>query len=239
MIWKISMKHPSPVQVIFNQKARSWSKKYDGGGMFTKRIQYFSELLSQTTPPPAKILDFGCGTGNLALSLSQNGYQITACDIAEEMLKVAKTEGPSASVEWLLLAPHWNDLPFDSEVFDAIVASSTFEYLENVKLALAECSRTIKRHGTLAMTVPNLQCRARRKERQLRQLIDFPLFRYLGFIPKVKQYFSYLRLSKNRFSRDEWRDLGRQTGLVLSDELSKEVQTSAGATLLLLCFKKG
>src|SRR5262245_27490939 len=89
---------------IFNHKAQSWSMKYAPGGPLTNRLQYFYESLNKTTPAPAKILDFGCGTGNLALYLSQSGYQITACDIAEEMLKMAIETDCSGKVEWRLLS---------------------------------------------------------------------------------------------------------------------------------------
>jgi ubiquinone/menaquinone biosynthesis C-methylase UbiE len=227
------------VRNIFNHKAQSWGEKYAPGGPLAKRLQYFHESLNKITPPPAKILDFGCGTGNLALYLSQSGYRITAIDIAEEMLRLAVETDYSARVEWRLLSPNWEILPFKDEVFDAIIASSTFEYLESVELALAQCSRVLKPNGTLAVTVPNLQCPTRVKEQRLRKLIDFRLSRYLELIPKVGQYLSYLKLSQNRLSRDEWSDLSKPFGLLLCDELSMEVQSASGeATLLLLTFKK-
>ena len=232
------MRKSNSVRDIFNHKAQSWSMKYAPGGPLAKRLQYFHESLNKTTLPPAKILDFGCGTGNLALYLSQRGYQTTACDIAEEMLKMAIEADYSGKVDWQLLSPRWQALPFEDEAFDAIIASSTFEYLESVELAIAECSRILRPNGTLAITVPNPQCPTRMKEERLRKLIE-SFSRYLELIPKVGRYVSYLKLSQNRFYQDEWSDLGKHSGLMLDHELSKEVQSSSGeSTLLLLSFKK-
>lgn len=227
------------VQKLFNQKAQSWSKKYDCGGALQKRIDHFQAVLFKTIPPPATVLDLGCGTGNLAIYLAQQGYRVTACDIAEQMLEVARQMDSTQLVQWSLLTPDWGGLPFANEHFAAIVSSSTFEYLDHVDSVLAECARALKTQGTLAITVPNPLCRTRIREERLRRLIKFPVFRCWEVIPKFRQYFSYLRVSQNRFSKEHWRELGRGCGLFLEDELSSEVPAPGGEpTLLLLCFVK-
>ncbi len=42
-----------------------------------------------------KLLDVGCGTGNIAIPLSKHGFSVTAVDLSEEMLFVAQQKSES------------------------------------------------------------------------------------------------------------------------------------------------
>jgi SAM-dependent methyltransferase len=49
-----------------------------------------------------RLLDVACGTGKSFLPLLERGYDVTACDISEAMLRVARTKvGPRASLRRL------------------------------------------------------------------------------------------------------------------------------------------
>jgi SAM-dependent methyltransferase len=49
-----------------------------------------------------RVLDVACGTGKSFLPLLERGYDVTACDISEAMLRVARTKvGPRASLRQL------------------------------------------------------------------------------------------------------------------------------------------
>lgn len=45
-----------------------------------------------------KVLDVGCGAGDAAGWLDSNGYDVTACDLSEEMVKVARQKMDRAEV---------------------------------------------------------------------------------------------------------------------------------------------
>lgn len=55
----------------------------------------------QTSGP--KILEIGCGTGQYTTKLAEQGYQITAVDISEEMMAVAREKITNLGYEakWL------------------------------------------------------------------------------------------------------------------------------------------
>ena len=55
-----------------------------------KREVNFIEDIFENTYKPKKILEIGCGTGNYTRILLERGYEITAVDISENMLKIAK-----------------------------------------------------------------------------------------------------------------------------------------------------
>ncbi len=50
-------------------------------------------------PPPARILDAGCGTGRVAIRLAELGYECVGIDADEAMLRVARSA--SSPVRWI------------------------------------------------------------------------------------------------------------------------------------------
>jgi SAM-dependent methyltransferase len=51
-------------------------------------------------PPPARVLDAGCGTGRVAARLAELGYDCTGVDVDPSMLAVARREHPGLT--WVL-----------------------------------------------------------------------------------------------------------------------------------------
>ena len=47
------------------------------------------QLIEKLGINPKNIVDLGCGTGNIAIPLSKQGYQLTGIDLSEDMLSVA------------------------------------------------------------------------------------------------------------------------------------------------------
>ncbi len=72
-----------------------------------------------------RILEIGCGTGNLTKHLVDMGFKVVGLDVSEEMVKVAKRKLPK--VEFLVADVREFSL---DERFDAII--STFDSLNNI-----------------------------------------------------------------------------------------------------------
>lgn len=65
----------------------------------------------------ARVLDVGCGTGTTAIEFARRGFEVTACDIAEEAIRQAQEKSRSAKVEvqWLqgdFFKYDWKTPPF-------------------------------------------------------------------------------------------------------------------------------
>lgn len=83
-------------------------------------IEEHHKLLKYLSPN-AKILDASCGNGIQSTALSKKGYDITACDISEEMIELTKKYAKKHGVNYPTMAIGWHDLPtnFD-EIFDLV-----------------------------------------------------------------------------------------------------------------------
>jgi len=232
----------SDVQTLFNRKARSWQSKYQPGGKLNSRLEEFVERLSELCPPPGNILDLGCGTGDISAAIGRMGYQVTACDIAENMLEKARSHWIEGPVKWVPLKANWDILPFKNGGFDAIVASSVFEYLVDVEGVARDLSRVLRPDGTLVFSVPNPCNRTRKVEAWLRShRLSLTLRWLLCKIPRLRSYLNYLRLSRNRFKGDEWESALTTAGFVPFDkeDFSRDRWfDEAQAPLIILAVKK-
>lgn len=62
-------------------------------------VLLYRDLADEHTGP---VLELGCGTGRVALSLAANGREVVGVDISEAMLDVARTRYSEAPVEWVV-----------------------------------------------------------------------------------------------------------------------------------------
>jgi 2-polyprenyl-3-methyl-5-hydroxy-6-metoxy-1,4-benzoquinol methylase len=52
---------------------------------FHVRRKWIYDNIRRFIPPPAKLLEIGCGTGNVSSYLAGKGYTVTGCDLFEEV----------------------------------------------------------------------------------------------------------------------------------------------------------
>ena len=118
----------------------------------------------------------------------------------------------------------WSELPFASNTFDAITASSVFECLADINIALPELWRILKPGGFLIATVPNSRHIARKLEYFLRPMaITAANIPVLHQIQRLGSYAHYLHCSTNRMPLDEWFAIGKQMGFEIVEEKTEAV----------------
>jgi len=237
---RVAMENLNEVESLFSVYESKWYAKYSAGGPLRSRLHAFGERLSEFVKPPAKILDLGCGTGNLAGFLTVHGYTVTACDITEKMITRAQEANAGAPIDWFLLPADWRELPFASRTFDAILASSVFEYLSDVPRVFSECHRTLRPGGILIATVPNPKNLVRKLEKIFRPMvIAMSLMPLLRRIPKLESYATYLKCSQHRVAMDQWFSLGKEAQLLPLARDGKEKQNRENnPPLVFILFRK-
>lgn len=90
----------------------------------------FAVVVAQLPPPPAKVVDFGCGTGWTSAMLTRCGYDVTGVDISPEAIDAARSSFP---LERLTYAVHDFDAELPSELgpFDAAVFYDALHHSED------------------------------------------------------------------------------------------------------------
>lgn len=201
------------VRRLFDEHAANWSTRYAAGAPFEKRLARFAGPLESLVPPPAWVLDLGCGTGNLVCHLAAAGYKVVDAEASAAMLNVARGAGDLPNIEWMLLDGEWFTLPSRTGSYDALVASSMLEYVGHPTSIIAECARVLRPHGVFLCTVPDPRHRVRRAEAILRVLTTGPVRWPRPIWPRrLRSYVEYLLVSKNRFALDERRSLAQSVG---------------------------
>lgn len=103
-------------------------------------------------PQDASILDAGCGAGRDADILSKQGLKVTGVDLSTGLLEVASKKFP----EIIFVEGNLLSLPFDDTSFDGVWSNTSLlhlETVENVRQALAEMHRVLKKPGLLHVVV--------------------------------------------------------------------------------------
>src|SRR5947209_5118889 len=74
------------------------AQQYDARLAGTPLLTLDQHFVLEQCRPPGRILDLGCGTGRLALTLAQHAYQPLAVDLSPEMLRVLGAKAGAAGV---------------------------------------------------------------------------------------------------------------------------------------------
>jgi SAM-dependent methyltransferase len=95
---------------------------------------------------PERVLEVGCGEGELAEHLSRVVAEFVAVDQSPRMVDLTRARGVDA------LVADVQDLPFDDDSFDAVLAAWMLYHVPDVDRALSEIARVLRQGGRLVAT---------------------------------------------------------------------------------------
>ncbi len=111
-------------------------------------------LLMLLRPPPASVLDLGCGTGWTSRYLAQAGYTVTGVDISPEAIaKAVECTGPTEAER---VSFHVGDYehPPAASAFDYVLFYDALHHAEDEATALARSFSALKPDGVLIAFEP-------------------------------------------------------------------------------------
>ncbi|MEU2022104.1 class I SAM-dependent methyltransferase [Streptomyces sp. NPDC016469] len=99
--------------------------------------------------PGTRLLDVGCGTGNVAAAALARGASVRAVDAEPDKVAATRRAAPGAEVRSGTLP----QLPYADGEFDAVVANFVLNHVGRPLEALVEMRRVVRPGGTIAVTV--------------------------------------------------------------------------------------
>jgi len=129
---------------------------YEPGGR--KKLNYFIDKISSLEKElglkkeQVRILDIGCGNGNIACPLASIGYNVTGIDENENAIKNAKQRNMFATAKFIKQDVLEADI---SNQFEVIIASEVLEHIKKPDSLLKVVNQLLSDKGIFLISIPN------------------------------------------------------------------------------------
>jgi SAM-dependent methyltransferase len=101
--------------------------------------------------PGTRLLDVGCGAGQLALIAARAGAQVVGCDIATNWLERARARASAEGLQITFVEGDAESLPFEDEQFDTVISLIGAMFAPRPDRVAAELTRVCRPGGRIAM----------------------------------------------------------------------------------------
>jgi len=176
---------------------------------FTGKRLLLHALLDRAGGVHGRVLDVGCGTGGILLSLAGDAA-VVGVDYEELALRFCRDKGLEAVVRGSALA-----LPFEDASFDACVTLDVLEHVDDEQLLLGELRRVLRPGGRAVISVPAFQAlwsqhdETFQHRRRYRRTEPMARVREAGFAVEWSSYTNFFIFPPALV----WRVLRRWTGI--------------------------
>lgn len=117
-----------------------------------KRLNFIAEAIQTHCKPGARVLDVGCGNGNIAKGIGSLGYEVVAIDFSPDAIKYAQWRNTMPNVTYKVCSAEQIGA---AEHFDAVICSEVLEHLNKPSDLVNTLSKILKPGCILIATVPN------------------------------------------------------------------------------------
>lgn len=101
--------------------------------------------------PCGRLLDIGCGTGELASRLARIGWEAVGLDLCEPMLHRAKAKLNGNASRLQLTIADSDAIPFTNNTFDVVTCANSFHHYPHQEIAVCEMFRVLRPGGRLLL----------------------------------------------------------------------------------------
>jgi SAM-dependent methyltransferase len=145
------------VRDYFDRHAHAWVEAaYVGDVRFpvgSERVRLAIEGVAPAMSQGARLVDLGCGGGQLCVHAASVGWRATGVDVAPAMIEEARAVARDLEIEWLVA--RCDDAGLPGGRFDAVTALGLIEYLDDDDSLFAEAARLLRPGGRFAVSCRN------------------------------------------------------------------------------------
>jgi 2-polyprenyl-3-methyl-5-hydroxy-6-metoxy-1,4-benzoquinol methylase len=117
-----------------------------------KRLDFIVNQTTQYNKETSKVLDIGCGNGNIALALGSLGFNVKGIDVDDASIETANSINTFANVAFEVADA--NKFTINDE-YDVVICSEVLEHLPHPEELVQSAHRILKPGGIMIVTVPN------------------------------------------------------------------------------------
>jgi len=147
---------PSFFQLFLDQATMSYTCGYfrDGDTTLEDAQRRKLELVARKLQlrPADRLLDIGCGWGNMMFHAAARGCHVTGMTLAPEQAKFIRWEAKRLGIQDrvdVVVQDAGGVLPFAAGSFDRIVTIGATEHIADINLLFRECRRVLKDDGLM------------------------------------------------------------------------------------------
>ena len=121
--------------------------------LFSRYLERDAERFFQRlgVTPGTRLLDVGCGAGQLALIAARAGAQVIGCDISTNWLEKARARAAAEGLEITFEEGDAESLPYADAQFDVVTSLFGAMFAPRPNLVVAELNRVCRPGGMIAM----------------------------------------------------------------------------------------
>lgn len=101
---------------------------------------------------PGRLLDVGCGNGELARAFARGGWRVAGVEPGSDAAARAQAGGVEVHKGTL------DNAPWRGPTFDAVIFNHSLEHVPDPASSLREASALLRDGGMMAVAVPNFDC---------------------------------------------------------------------------------
>jgi len=201
---------------LWDEHAQWWIDGFTDGAD-PEYVEQIIPLAVEELAGRGKVLDLGCGDGQIARALAAQGSDVLGVDPTQLHIDVAIERG--GGPRYLLGSA--TKIPADDNSFDAVVACLVFEHIDQMDEAMAEVARVLKPNGQFSFFLNHPLLQTPGSGWIDDHIID-PPEQYWRIGPYLVETESIEEVEKDVYIRFIHRPLSRYVNALLANGLSLE-----------------